>query len=111
MTVYEQTGSIQTYSFSQDDIRLYDDIAGMPGPPSLGYIGYDFGTGGCEYYDIFFCDSAGTVLGIEPGDSLPGNVFLKLECWDLSCNSWEPVPAPTWNSAGNNMPRLLLNPR
>ena len=109
LTIHEQTGSINTYTFNQDDIRLYDEIAGMPGPPAQGYIGYDFGTGGCEYYDIYFCDSAGTVLDIGPGDPLPGNIFLKLECWDLSCNTWEPVAAPTWISAGNNIDAVMLD--
>ena len=108
VTIYEQTGSINTYTFTQDDIRLYNDTAGMPGPPSLGYIGYDFGTGGCEYYDIFFCDFAGTALDIEPGDPLPVDIYLKLECWDISCNSWEPVAAPTWISAGNNVDAVEL---
>ena len=109
LTIYEQTGSINTYTFNQDDIRLYDEIAGMPGPPTQGYIGYDIGTGGCEYYDVYFCDSAGTLLDIGPGDPLPGNIFLKLECWDLSCNTWEPVAAPTWVSAGNNIDAVMLD--
>jgi hypothetical protein len=109
LTIFEQTDSINTYTFNQDDIRLYDEIAGMPGPPAQGHIGYDFFTGGCEYYDIYFCDAAGTVLDIGPGDPLPINIFLKLECWDLNCNTWEPVAAPTWVSAGNNIDAVMLD--
>ncbi len=107
--IYEQTGNINTYTFNQNDIRLYDEIAGMPGPPAQGYIGYDFFTGGCEYYDIYFCDYSGAVLDILPGDSLPSEIYLKLECWDLSCNSWQPVAAPTWISAGNNIDAVELD--
>jgi hypothetical protein len=109
LKIYEQTGSINVYTFGLDDIRLFDDTAGLPGPPSLGYIGYDFGTGGCEYYDIFFCDSAGAALGIGPGEPLPAELFLRIECWDISCNDWSVVPAPNWVSAGNNVDAVVLD--
>ncbi|MDD3642750.1 MAG: hypothetical protein PHQ19_04720, partial [Candidatus Krumholzibacteria bacterium] len=109
LKIYEQTGSINVYTFPLDDVRLFDDTAGLPGPPSLGYGGYDFGTGGCEYYDIFFCDSAGSALEIGPGDPLPPALYLRIECWDISCNDGADVAAPNWVSAGNNVDAVVLD--
>jgi hypothetical protein len=109
LRIYEQTGSINTYTFNQNDPRVFTDLAGLPGPSTLGYTGYDIGTGGCEFYDIFFCDSAGTALDIGPGDPLPPEIYLKLECWDISCPDGELVSAPTWAGAGNNIDAVSLN--
>ncbi len=109
LTIYEQTGSINAYTFDQDDICLYDEIAGMPGPLVQGYAGYDFSTGGCEFYDIYFCDTAGAVLDLKPGEPLPLDIYLKLECWDISCNTGEPVGSPGWPGAGNNIDAVVLD--
>jgi len=109
LTIYEQTGSINAYSFNQDDDRIFTDLPGLPGPRGNGLGGYDFGTGGCEFYDIFFCNAEGTVLEISPGDPLPLEIFVKLECYDVSCNSWLAVASPNWVSAGNNVDAVMLN--
>ena len=108
LTVYEKTGAIQAHTFDLTDPRIYTDVPGLPGPPSLGCTGYDFGTGGCEYYDLYLSDASGVPLDIEPGAPLTGDIHITMECWDVSCNSGLPVPAPGWVGAGNNIDAVML---
>ncbi|UCG51686.1 MAG: T9SS type A sorting domain-containing protein [Candidatus Latescibacterota bacterium] len=107
LSVYEQTGAIQRYSFPPSDERLYQMIPN-PGPVDLGYEGYDFGTGGCEYYDVYFSDRLGNPLGLSPADPLPEPTYLTINCLDLNCNNGEPDPAPSWQGAGNNLESVVL---
>ncbi|MFA4947124.1 MAG: FlgD immunoglobulin-like domain containing protein [Candidatus Krumholzibacteriia bacterium] len=109
LTVYEQTGSINAYTFLSSDPLLYAKRAGYPGPEGWGGSGYDFGTGGCEYYDLFFSDSLGNLLALSPGDALPVPAYLTLVCMDFSCNTGTIIPAPNWVSAGNNLDAVKIN--
>ena len=109
VTVYEQTGSIDAYTFQSTDPLLYTKITGEPGPDFWGYNGYDFGTGGCEYYDLFFSDSLGNALALSPGGPLPAPAYLTLICLDFSCNTGTIVAAPTWVGAGNNIDAVKIS--
>jgi len=108
LTVYEQSGSIDAYVFQSSDSRLYETIAGDPGPVNWSYNGYDFGTSGCEYYDLYFSDAAGNLLSLSPGDPLPSPAYLTIVCMDLNCNNGLPDAAPTWIGAGNNLDAVKL---
>ena len=108
LTVYEQTGSINAYTFQSTDPLLYAKRSGYPGPANWGGSGYDFGTGGCEYYDLFFSDSLGNVLALSPGDPLPAPTYLTIVCMDLNCNDGSITPAPTWVGAGNNIDAVKI---
>jgi hypothetical protein len=108
LTVYEQTGTINAYTFQSGDEELYVKLPGDPGPLSLGYNGYDFGTGGCEYYDLFFSDEAGNLLSLSPGDPLPLPAYLTIVCMDLNCNNGLPDAAPNWVGAGNNIDAVKI---
>lgn len=108
LTVYEQTGSINSYTFQSTDPLLYVKRTGYPGPVNWGGNGYDFGTGGCEYYDLFFSDSLGNVLALSPGDELPAPAYLTLICMDLNCNDGSITPAPTWEGAGNSIDAVKI---
>jgi hypothetical protein len=109
LTVYEQTGSINAYAFQSTDPGLYTKLSGYPGPPDWGGNGYDFGTGGCEYYDLYFSDSLGSVLALGPGDALPAPAYLTIICMDLNCNDGSITPAPNWVGAGNNLDAVKLS--
>ncbi|MGD1049398.1 MAG: FlgD immunoglobulin-like domain containing protein [Candidatus Krumholzibacteriaceae bacterium] len=109
VTVYEQTGSIDAYTFQSTDPLLYQKRAGDPGPVDWGGNGYDFGTGGCEYYDLFLSDSLGNALSLNPGDELPAPAYLTLICLDFSCNTGTIVAAPNWVSAGNNIDAVKIS--
>ncbi len=108
LTVYEQSGSINAYAFQSDDPLLYEKRPGYPGPAGWGGSGYDFGTSGCEYYDLFFSDSLGNVLTLSPGDELPAPAYLTILCMDLNCNDGSITPAPTWVGAGNNIDAVKI---
>lgn len=103
LTVYEQTGSINAYAFQSSDARIYAKLAGDPGPSY-----HDFGTTGCEYYDLYFSDASGNALSLIPGDPLPVPAYLTLVCMDLDCNSMLPIGSPTWVGAGNNIDAVSL---
>lgn len=109
LTVYEQTGSINAYTFLSSDPLLYAKRSGYPGPTGWGGSGYDFGTGGCEYYDLFFSDSLGNVLALSPGDPLPAPAYLRIVCMDLNCNDGSITPAPSWVGAGNSIDAVKIN--
>jgi len=107
LKVYEKTGAMRAYTFDSMDGRLYKKIDN-PGPVGLGYGGYDFATGGCEYYDVYFSDADGNCLNLNPGDPLLEPVYLTLQCMDLNCNNMQPDPAPSWNGAGNNIDAIIM---
>ncbi|HVO76492.1 MAG TPA: FlgD immunoglobulin-like domain containing protein [Candidatus Bathyarchaeia archaeon] len=109
VTVYEQTGTIDAYTFQSTDPLLYQKRAGDPGPVDWGGSGYDFGTGGCEYYDLFFSDSLGNALALGPGDELPAPAYLTLICLDFSCTTGTIIPAPNWVSGGNNIDAVKIS--
>jgi hypothetical protein len=109
LTIYEQTGSINAYTFQSSDPLIYARRAGGPGPVSQGYGGYDFVTGGCEYYDLFLSDSLGNVLALGPGDPLPAPAYLTILCMDLSCVDLSMIPAPSWVGAGNNLDAVKIS--
>jgi hypothetical protein len=108
LTIYEQTGSIDAYAFQSTDPEIYAKLAGNPGPPAWGGSGYDFGTTGGEYYDIFFSDSLGNALALGPGDALPAPSYLTIVCVDYDANSGQIIPAPTWEGAGNNIDAVKI---
>jgi hypothetical protein len=108
LTVYEQSGPIDAYVFQSSDPLLYAKRTGYPGPPGWGGNGYDFGTAGAEFYDLFFSDSLGNVLSLSPGDPLPVPAYLTLVCMDLNCNNGEMTPAPTWVGGGNNIDAVKI---
>ncbi|UCF04556.1 MAG: Ig-like domain-containing protein [bacterium] len=105
--IYEQTGSMDIHHFSSNDSRIYEAL-GIPGPPAYGYDGWDFSTSGCEYFDIYFSDSLGTALGLQPGDALQEPAYLTIACTDLNCNNYEPDPPLHWAGAGNNLDAALV---
>lgn len=108
LTVYEQTGTINAYTFQSSDPLIYAKRAGYPGPAGWGYSGYDFGTGGCEYYDLYLSDSLGNVLALSPGDALPAPAYLTIVCMDLNCNDGSITPAPSWVGAGNSIDAVKI---
>jgi hypothetical protein len=109
LTVYEQSGSINAYAFQSSDPLLYAKRSGYPGPSEWGGSGYDFGTAGAEFYDLFFSDSLGNVLALSPGDPLPMPAYLTLVCMDLNGNDGSITPAPTWVGAGNNIDAVKIS--
>lgn len=109
ITVYEQSGSINAYAFQSSDPLLYAKRSGYPGPPGWGGSGYDFGTAGAEFYDLFFSDSLGNLLALSPGDPLPVPAYLTLICMDLNGNDGSITPAPTWVGAGNNIDAVKIS--
>ncbi len=108
LTVYEQSGAINAYAFQSSDPLLYAQRPGYPGPSEWGGSGYDFGTAGAEFYDLFFSDSLGNVLALGPGDELPAPAYLRIVCMDLNGNDGSITPAPTWVSAGNNIDAVKI---
>ncbi|MCX5752814.1 MAG: hypothetical protein NTW97_04100 [Candidatus Krumholzibacteria bacterium] len=109
ITVYEQSGSINAYTFQSGDPLLYAKRSGYPGPPDWGGNGYDFGTSGAEFYDLFLSDSLGNVLSLSPGDPLPVPAYLTLICMDLNGNDGSITPAPSWVGAGNNLDAVKIS--
>ncbi len=107
-TVYEQSGSIDAYAFQSTDPLLYEKRSGYPGPGEWGGSGYDFGTAGAEFYDLFFSDSLGNLLALSPGDALPAPAYLTIVCMDLNGNDGSITPAPTWVGAGNNIDAVKI---
>ena len=108
LTVYEQSGAINGYTFLSSDPLLYAQRPGYPGPSEWGGSGYDFGTAGAEFYDLFFSDSLGNVLALGPGDELPAPAYLRIVCMDLNGNDGSITPAPTWVGAGNNIDAVKI---
>jgi hypothetical protein len=109
LTVYEQTGSINAYTFQSTDPAIYTKLAGNPGPVEWGGSGYDFLTGGGECYDIFFSDSMGNALALGPGDALPAPSYLTIVCVDYDANNGTIISAPNWVSAGNNLDAVKIS--
>jgi hypothetical protein len=109
LTVYEQSGTINAYTFLSSDPLLYAQRPGYPGPSEWGGSGYDFGTAGAEFYDLFFCDSLGNLLALSPGDELPAIAYLRIVCMDLNGNDGSITPAPTWVGAGNNIDAVKIS--
>ena len=109
LTVYEQSGTINAYTFLSSDPLLYAQRPGYPGPSEWGGSGYDFGTAGAEFYDLFFSDSLGNLLALSPGDELPAIAYLRIVCMDLNGNDGSITPAPTWVGAGNNIDAVKIS--
>ena len=80
------TESINAYTFQSSDPLIYARRAGLSRPGEWGGSGYDFGTGGCEYYNLFFSDSLGNALALGPSDALPAPAYFTIVCMDYSCN-------------------------
>jgi hypothetical protein len=102
LIITEQTGSLESYAFSSLDPVIFERL------PGLGAQEYDFATGGCEYYDIYFSSVLGEPLDIEPRDRLPEPIYVTIDCVDMSCIGGEPDNAPLWSGAGNNLDAVAL---
>ena len=101
LVVREQTGSISSHAYDASDSRIYAKITPQPTSSTR-----DFGTGGSEYYDIFFSDADGDSSTMMPGDPLPEKPHITFVCWDG--HGTVPDVAPSWNGAGNNLESVTL---